>query len=391
MKKVVITGLGVMCGSAYNKKAFAEKCLTAKTMLAECTAFSTDRLSTKYFCHIPENHTDRMDFIVRSTLTEMMENAGVTKEEIESWGSSCKAFIGTLIFTANYFYQHSIAKVKGENDTYIPSVYEFTETIKDISGVQGSVEITSSACSSGTASAVMALDYIKSGICDCAILGGVDPISIVTACGFNSLKALSNGICHPFSDDRDGLNIGEGGAFFFVEAEDHAKARNARIICELAGGGLSNDAYHTTSPDPSGVGAKKAMLAALKDASMEPQDIDYVNVHGTGTLINDAMESKVITEVFGNLSKDVYISSTKAITGHCMGASGAIELAASIIAMEQGKYLPMPEGYAEMENMRSVPNISISDQTKEIAINAIMSNSFAFSGHNASVIIKKYN
>jgi 3-oxoacyl-[acyl-carrier-protein] synthase II len=264
---------------------------------------------------------------------------------------------------------------------------DFTNYAKEILGVKGASEIISASCASGTTAAGMALDYIRAGLCDCAVVGGVDSLSIVTAYGFNSLKSLSGGVCNPFDEERDGINIGECGALFLFESLEHAQKRNAKIYCEVAGYALGNDAYHITSPEPNGEGAYNTMKAALDDAGIKATDIDYINAHGTGTTINDSMETKAIEKLFANVGKNIAVSSTKSLIGHCMGASGAVELASIILSMQYKKYIPMPN---LKKNILNAENIQVSNKTFDLNIDYAISNSFAFSGNSAALIVKSF-
>lgn len=388
MSKVVITGMGVVCGNAKNKNEFAAACINGTQGIKSCTAFNTNGLSTSFFGEIENLNNDTRFFdILKQSAEEMMTDAQICRDDIISWGKKCRMFFGTLIFSSDYFYRHSLAKKDGKADNFIAHMNDFTTYAKKILGVKGAAEIISASCSSGTTAAGMALDYIRAGLCECAIVGGVDSLSIVTACGFNSLKSLSGGICNPFDEDRDGINIGECGALFLFETLEHAQKRNAKIYCEVIGYATGNDAYHITSPEPNGEGAYKTMKAALDDAKISANDVDYINAHGTGTLINDDMETKAIEKLFGNINKNIAVSSTKSLIGHCMGASGAVELAGTILSMKNKKYIPMPN---LKKNILRAANLKVSNKTFDLNIDCAISNSFAFSGNSAALAVKNF-
>lgn len=389
MKKIVITGMGVRCGTAHNSQEFGEACLKGQTMIEKCTVISTEGLYAKYFGEVPDLEGDRNQALITSAAAELLYSAGMTTTEMAKLGHSCRVFAGTLGFSADIYCSHSQAKLAGTVGEEQLDFYAAASCLQKVLGVKTTPQFISSACSSSTTAVGMAMDYIRNGLCDYAVAGGFDPLSILTASGFNALKSLSPGICNPFDANRNGLNIGEGAAFFFLETEESAKARGAKILCEVAGYGTSNDAYHITSPDPQYRGVKLALQAALDDAGLKAEDIDYINAHGTGTRINDSMEYAAMTELFGGCSKDIWFSSIKGVTGHCMGAAGAVELAASIIAMNQGLYLPM----ARLQNLLATEpcaNLKWATEARAIPIDVVMSNSFAFSGHNSSIIIKRY-
>ena len=388
MNKVVITGMGVVCGNANDKNEFAEACFQGTQGIKSCTAFDTNGLSTSFFGEIDNLDNDSRFFtILKKSAEAMMTDAQIGRDDIVSWGNKCRMFLGTLIFSSHYFYRHSLSKVENKSDNFIAHMNDFSTYAKEILGVKGASEIISASCASGTTAAGMALDYIRSGLCECAVVGGVDSLSIVTAYGFNSLKSLSGGVCNPFDEERDGINIGECGALFLFESLEHAQERNAKIYCEVVGYALGNDAYHITSPEPNGNGAYQTMKAALDDADIEATDVDYINAHGTGTLINDGMETKAIEKLFANIDKNISVSSTKALIGHCMGASGAIELASIILSMKNKKYIPMPK---LKNNILKAENIKASNKTFDLNIDYAISNSFAFSGNSAALIVKNY-
>ena len=389
MKKVVITGMGVRCGIAHNSQEFGEACLKGQTMIEKCTVIPTEGLYAKYFGAVPDLEADRGNGLITSAAAEMLSSAGLTTVDMSKLGNSCRVFAGTLAFSADLCCSHSQAKLAGTADREKIDFYATASCMENALGVKTVPQFISSACSSSTTAVGMALDYIRNGICDYAVAGGFDPLSLLTACGFNALKSLSPGICNPFDANRDGLNIGEGAAFFFMETEESAKARGAKILCEVAGYGISNDAYHITSPDPQYRGVKLALQAALDDAGLKAEDVDYINAHGTGTRVNDSMEYAAMTELFGDCKKDIWFSSIKGVTGHCMGAAGAVELAASIIAMNKGLYLPMA-GLKKLLVDEACPNLKYATEARPIPIDVVMSNSFAFSGHNSSIIIKRY-
>ena len=227
-------------------------------------------------------------------------------------------------------------------------------------------------------------DMIKNDKVDMVIAGGADQMTEFSCVGFHALKSLSNYKCKPFDKKRDGINIGEAGAFFLVEELQHALDRNAKIYGEILGYGINNDAYHITSPSPDGEGAKASMKMALKDTGVELSQIDYINAHGTGTELNDSMESKAINDLFDHA---VTVSSTKATIGHCMAASGALEFAAVLLAIKYGQVPPtlgLTDKMDECEKMDY--NTELRDKNVEYA----MSNSFAFAGNSASILVETY-
>jgi 3-oxoacyl-[acyl-carrier-protein] synthase II len=246
-----------------------------------------------------------------------------------------------------------------------------------------------SACAAGTAGAGIAFDLIKEGKADVMIAGGADPLTKFACTGFHSLKSLSPTCCTPFDKEHDGIIIGEGSAFFVIENLEHAKKRNAKIYGEILGYSINNEAYHITSPQPSGDGALISMKEALRKSNLSLDKLDYINAHGTATKANDNMELKAITNLLGDKVKDVAISSTKSMTGHCLGAAGSIELAIAMISLSKGFIPPTSTLRNPQEGFEDYNLVKEKGMKKEL--NYILSNSFAFAGNTSSIVIGKCN
>jgi 3-oxoacyl-[acyl-carrier-protein] synthase II len=264
-------------------------------------------------------------------------------------------------------------------------------------GFRGPNFVTVSACASGTNAIIDAFNYIRLGMADIFVTGGTEAtITESGVGGFNALKALSQRndspttASRPFDKDRDGFVLGEGAGSLILEEYEHAKARGAKIYAEIVGGGMSADAYHLTAPHPEGLGATNVMVNALSDAGMKPEDIDYVNVHGTSTPLGDVSEIKAIQNVFGEHAYTLNISSTKSMTGHLLGAAGAIEAIACILAMNNSLVPPTINHFTDDEEIDSNLNLTFNKAQKR-EIRAALSNTFGFGGHNASIIFKKIN
>lgn len=387
MKRVVITGFGAVCGNASNKDELYNACINGVSGIRKCSAFSTEGLLTDQFGENTKiDPKNRLKKLISLSCGEMLADCGYSSEDISEMGVRCRLFYGTLLSTADSYYTHSLNKAEGIScGISLADMNNYAAYAKELLGIKGGMSVSSAACASGTTAVGMAFDYIRNGICETAVAGGADPLTIIAAYGFNALKSLSGNVCNPYDENRDGINIGECGAFFFVESLEHAIKRGAKIYCEICGYGLGNDAYHITSPDPDGSGAYAAMMSAINDGGISVSDIDYINGHGTGTVINDSMEIKAVTKLFENSGKRPALSSTKALIGHCMGSSGAIELASVIMAIRHGKYIPMPR----IKNpINTDGRIFISDSTCDMDIRYALSNSFAFAGNSASVLIK---
>jgi 3-oxoacyl-[acyl-carrier-protein] synthase II len=262
-------------------------------------------------------------------------------------------------------------------------------------GFRGPNYATVSACATATNALVDAMHYIQLGKADIMISGGSEAAVVESGvAGFNAMKALSERnddpatASRPFDKDRDGFVLGEGAGAIILEEYEHAKARGAKIHAELAGGGATADAYHITAPHPEGIGAANVMRKALHYAGLNPEDIDYINVHGTSTPLGDIAESKAIQQVFGEHAYDLNISSTKSMTGHLLGAAGAVEAIACIMAMKYGKIPPTINHFTDDDALDNKLNFTF-NKAQDREVRAALSNTFGFGGHNFSVVFRK--
>jgi len=384
MEKVVITGIGSICGNAGSFSQLQKECAEGVSGIRTCSVFDASSLLTDKFGEIPDiSGGNRLYEIIRISLGQMLDDAGLDPEVISGYGSKCRMFYGTLLSTSDTYLKHSESSLHGSEDCSLPFMNEFASYAAQITGVKGMIDVSSAACASGTTAVGMAFDYIRSGLCECAIAGGADSLNRLSAYGFHALKSLTRSVCNPYDEAHDGITIGECGAFFMVESLTHALARSAKIYCEISGYGLGNDAYHITSPEPNGVEACCTMKTALADAGISAEELSYINGHGTGTVLNDTMETKAMHLLYEN-GRFPHVSSTKALVGHCMGASGAIELASVIGMMISKKPIRMPRlsSPVEGEKMFIAP--------EQLDISYAMSNSFGFAGNSASLIVKRW-
>ena len=262
-------------------------------------------------------------------------------------------------------------------------------------GFMGPNYTTVSACASSANAMIDALNYIRLGHCDVIVTGGSEAaVTIAGMGGFNAMHALSTRnespetASRPFDATRDGFVLGEGAGAIILEDYEHAKARGAKIYAEILGGGMSSDAYHMTAPHPDGLGVMAVMRNCLENAGLKPEDVDHINTHGTSTPLGDVAELKAITEVFGDHAKNININSTKSMTGHLLGAAGAVESIAAILAMEHGIVPPTINHTVVDENIDSQLNLTLNKAQKR-DVKVAMSNTFGFGGHNACVLFKK--
>ena len=413
LKRVVITGLGALTPIGNNVSEYWKNLEKGVSGAAPITHFDASKFKTQFACEVknfnPTDHLDRKEARKQDPYTqyamvataEAMEDSKIDIEAIDLdragviWGSG----IGGI----KTFYDEVSAFAKGDgtpryNPFFIPKM------IADIAagmisikyGLRGPNFATVSACASSSNALLDAFNYIRLGKADIIVSGGSEAsVNQAGLGGFNALKALSTRnddpakASRPFDKDRDGFVLGEGAGTLILEEYEHAVKRGAKIYAEVMGGGLSADAHHITAPHPKGLGAIKVMQNALDDAEMKPEEIDYINVHGTSTPLGDVAESKAINEVFGAHAYNLNISSTKSMTGHLLGAAGAIEAIACILAIKKGIIPPTINNENFDENIDGKLNFTLNKAQKR-EVKAIMSNTFGCGGHNASIILKAF-
>jgi 3-oxoacyl-[acyl-carrier-protein] synthase II len=412
LKRVVITGLGALTPLGNNLQDYWNGLVNGVSGANLITRFDASKFKTQFACELKnfniEDHIDRkearrMDPYTHYALVvakEAILDAGMDLEKINKdrvgviWGSG----IGGLLT----FQEECVAYAKGDgtprfNPFFIPKM------IADIAsghisinyGFRGPNYTTTSACASSNNAMIDAFNYIRLGKSDIIVTGGSEAaVTEAGVGGFNACKALSENnenyqtASRPFDVTRDGFVLGEGAGCLILEEYEHAKARGAKIYCEVMGGGLSADAYHITAPHPEGLGARLVMGHALEDAGMTPEDIDYINVHGTSTPLGDVQEARAIQNVFGEHAYNVNISSTKSMTGHLLGAAGAIEAIATIMAINHG-IIPPTINFANPDPELD-PKLNFTfNKAQHRTVNAAMSNTFGFGGHNTSAIFRK--
>jgi 3-oxoacyl-[acyl-carrier-protein] synthase II len=412
LKRVVVTGLGALTPLGNNLRAYWDGLAAGVSGANLITRFDASKFKTRFACELKnfnvEDHIDRkearrMDPYTHYALIvakEALEDSGLLLDLINKdrvgviWGSG----IGGLVT----FQEECVAFGKGDgtprfNPFFIPKM------IADIAsghisinyGFRGPNYTTTSACASSNNAMIDAFNYIRLGKSDIIVTGGSEAaVCEAGVGGFNACKALSENndnyatASRPFDATRDGFVLGEGAGCLILEEYEHAKARGAKIYCEVMGGGLSADAYHITAPHPEGLGAKLVMKHALEDAGMKVEDIDYINVHGTSTPLGDVQEAKAIQHVFGEHAYNLNISSTKSMTGHLLGAAGAIEAIATIMALQEGIIAPTINFSTPDPELDPRLNFTF-NQAQRRTVNAAMTNTFGFGGHNTSAIFRK--
>jgi 3-oxoacyl-[acyl-carrier-protein] synthase II len=412
LKRVVVTGLGAITPIGNSIQEYWDALICGKSGAAPITYYDTEKHKTKFACEVKdfniENYMDRkesrrMDKFAQYAVAaseEAIKDSGITNENVNKqrvgviWGAG----IGGL----ETFQEEVISYAQGDgtprfNPFFIPKM------IADIApahismrnGFMGPNYTTVSACASSANAMIDAFNYIRLGMCDVIISGGSEAaVTIAGMGGFNSMQALSTRndspetASRPFDANRDGFVLGEGAGALILEEYEHAVARGAQIYCEVMGGGMTSDAHHMTAPHPEGIGVVRVMENCLKDAGMTPDQVDAINTHGTSTPLGDVAELKAISKVFGSHAASININSTKSMTGHLLGAAGAIESIASILAMKHGIVPPTINHSTADENINPDLNLTLNKPQKR-AIKVAMSNTFGFGGHNACVAFRK--
>ena len=413
LKRVVVTGIGSLTPIGNTTSEFWDNLIKGTSGAAPITLFDASKFKTRFACELKNfeptkfldkkeaRKIDRFSQLALVASDEAVADAGIEKGKFDPdrTGVILGSGIGGLIT----FQNEVIEFARGDgtprfNPFFIPKM------ILDIAaghvsmrhGFRGPNFSVVSACASSTNAMIVAMDNIRNGKADVIITGGSEAvISEAGVGGFNAMKALSERnddpqtASRPYDRDRDGFVIGEGAGILVLEELEYAKARGAKIYCEIVGGGASADAYHITAPHPEGLGAKNVMLAALRDAGMKPSEIDYINTHGTSTPLGDGAEVKAILDVFGEDAYRLNISSSKSMTGHCLGAAGVIEAIACIKAVTDDIIPPTINHFNDDPALDSRLNFTF-NQAQKRTVNAALSNTFGFGGHNACVILKKY-
>ena len=417
LKRVVVTGLGALTPLGNDVETTWKNAVNGESGAGPITHFDTKNFKTQFACEVkdfdPAKFFDRkqirtLDLYAMYALVaanQAIDDAKLDDENLDKnrIGVIFAAGIGglhTFEEEAGYFALHGAEQGPKYNPFFIPKM------ISDIAAGHISIEHqfrgpnfgTVSACASSNTALIDAFNMIRLGMADAIVTGGAEAAIFPAGVGgFNSMKALSTrnddpkGASRPFSGSRDGFVMGEGAAALVLEELEHAKARGAHIYAEVAGGGMSADAHHITATHPEGLGAKLVMENALKDAEMKPEEIDYINLHGTSTPLGDIGEAKAVLDVFGDHAYDMNLSSTKSMTGHLLGAAGAAEAVFCVKAINDG-VVPPTINHEEGDNDPEIDyklNFTFNKAQKR-DINAALSNTFGFGGHNAAIIFKKY-
>jgi 3-oxoacyl-[acyl-carrier-protein] synthase II len=413
-RRVVVTGMGALTPIGNDLESYWNGLISGTSGCANITHFDASNFKTKFACELkgfdPADHFEKKEFRRYDRFSQygiVAANEAINDSKLidsspnyDRIGVIWGAGIGGL-----ETFQNEVLNFADGDGTPRFNPFFIPKMIPDIApgliamkyGFQGPNYATVSACASSSNALIDALNYIRIGHADVIVAGGSEaPVTIAGVAGFNAMHALSTrnddpgSASRPFDRDRDGFVLGEGAGALILEEYEHAINRGAKIYAELAGGGLSCDAYHMTAPHPDGRGAIKVMKNCLDDAGLNHTDIDLINMHGTSTPLGDVAESKAVKNVFQDHSYNLNINSTKSMTGHLLGAAGAIESISCILAMKYGIVPPTINHFNDDDNIDSELNFTFSSpQKRDISI--AMSNTFGFGGHNACVIFKKFN
>lgn len=413
LKRVVVTGLGALTPIGNNVNEYWEGLVNGVSGAAPVTYYDASKFKTRFACELKNfevtdfiNRKDarKMDRFTQYAMVVADEALADSKLDLDKMDRSRIGVIwGAGIGGLETFQNEVLNYAAGDgsprfNPFFIPKM------IADIApgqisikhNLQGPNFTTVSACASSANSLIDSLNYIRLGIADAFVTGGSEAaVTIAGMGGFNAMHALSTRnddpktASRPFDKDRDGFVLGEGAGAMILEEYEHAKARGAKIYAEVIGGGLSADAYHITAPHPEGLGAKLVMKNCLKNAGIEPEEVDTVNMHGTSTILGDVAELKAIQTVFGDHAYKLNINSTKSMTGHLLGAAGAIEAISSVLAINNGIVPPTINHFTDDDQIDPKLNLTFNKAQKR-DVKIAMSNTFGFGGHNACILFKKF-
>jgi 3-oxoacyl-[acyl-carrier-protein] synthase II len=413
LKRVVVTGIGALTPLGKTLDEYWEGLVSGVSGADFIKQFDCSKFKTRFACEVkdfdPTTYLDRKEARKIDRFTQFalivsdqaVKDAGIHKDNVDAdrVGVIFASGIGGLIT-----FQEEVVNFANGDGTPRFNPFFIPKMILDIAagqismrhGFRGPNFAVVSACASSTNAIIDAYDNIRLGKADIVLTGGSEAVvSAAGVGGFNAMKALSERnddpktASRPFDKDRDGFVMGEGAGMLILEDLDHALQRGAKIYCEIAGGGATADAHHITAPHPEGLGANNVMKVALKDAGMQPSDIDYINVHGTSTPLGDIAETKAILNVFGEHAYQLNISSTKSMTGHCLGAAGALEAIACVMSVVHDIVPPTINHFTDDPDLDSKLNFTFNTAQKR-TVRAALSNTFGFGGHNASAIFKKY-
>ena len=400
MKRVVVTGLGVFCSIGRNVEDFSQSLKEGQTGIGPITIFDTSKYPCKIGAEIrdyqPEQffrkkdlkRLSRADQFALIASEEAMKGSEIHSYSSEEVGVCLGAGAGGM-FEAETYHREVLLKGRSRPSLLWPFIPSYTtDRVAERFTFSGPKFTVTTACSSSATAIGYGADLIRSGKSKAVLCGGSESLSELTFGGFNSLKSMDPSPCKPFDRKRAGMSLGEGAGIIILEDLDEAMKRGAKIYAEFLGYGIGGEAYHITAPEPTGMREARIMKEAMEEGEIVPSDVDYINTHGTGTPLNDKVETISIKSVFGKRAYSIPVSSIKSMVGHCLGAAGAIEAVASILSMVYS-FIPPTVNHKERDedcDLDYVPG-----KSREMEVKVVLSNSFAFGGNCTTLVFKRYN
>jgi 3-oxoacyl-[acyl-carrier-protein] synthase II len=398
-KRVAITGVGVFCSTGENTKDFLQSLRNGKTGVGPVTLFDTSKYPCKIGAEIRDYQPDK--FFAKKELKKISRTdqfaliasvEAVKASELHSYPSEevgvCLGAGAGGMFEAETYHREVLVKGKSKPSLIWPFIPSFTtDRIAERFEYSGPKFTITTACSSSATAIGYGGDLIRSGKCKAVLCGGSEALSELTFGGFNSLKAMDPSPCKPFDRTRAGMSLGEGAGILVLEDFDEALKRGVEVYAEFLGYGIGGEAYHITAPEPTGMSEARIMREALEEAEISPSDVDYINAHGTGTPLNDKVESLSIKNVFKGKAYSIPVSSTKSMVGHCLGSAGAIEAIASILSMVH-RFVPPTVNHQEGDKDCDLDYVP--EKSRKIGVEIVLSNSFAFGGNCTTLVFRKF-
>jgi len=399
-KRVVITGMGIFCSIGKSVDEFAQSLKEGRSGIGPITVFDTSKYPSrigaevrgyqpeKYFKKRELKRLSRTDQLGLIAAEEAVKDSGIDSYPPEEIGVCLGAGAGGML-EAEAYHREILLKGKSNPSLILPFIPSFTTSrIAERFGFSGPKLTITTACSSSATSIGYGADLIRKGDCKAVVCGGSDSLCELTFGGFNSLKAMDPSPCKPFDRKRAGMSLGEGAAILILEDYEEAVRRGARVYSEFLGYGIGGEAHHITAPEPNGVIEARVMKEAMEEGGVSPDQVDHINAHGTGTPLNDKVESIAIKKVFGKRAYAIPISSIKSMVGHCLGSAGAIEAVASVLSIV---YNFVPPTLHHREGDEDCDLDYVPGKAREREVNVVLSNSFAFGGNCTALVFGKYN
>ena len=398
--RIAITGLGIFCSIGKNVEEFLESLKQGRTGIGPITLFDTSKYPCQIGAQIKDYQADqffskkelkRLSRTDQFSLIAAEEAVGASRLHSyppEEVGICLGAGVGGM-FEAETYHREFLSKGKSKPSLLIPFIPNFTtDRVAERFKFSGPRATITTACSSSASSIGYGADLIRKGTCRAVICGGSDALCELTFGGFNSLKAMDPSPCKPFDKRRAGMSLGEGAAMLILEDLEHALQRKATILAEFSGYGIAGEAYHMTGPEPTAATEARVMREAMDEGRISPSEVDYINAHGTGTPLNDKMETLAIKQALGERSCQVPVSSIKSMAGHCLGSAGAVEAVACVLSIRHG-FVPPTVNHEEGDLDCDLDYVL--GHAREMDVNVVLSNSFAFGGNCTAVGFKKYS